>query len=172
MKLYYTGNSPYARRPRMAARQFGLMNQIEEIDAAPLDAPNNPLRQYGPGGKVPGLLINSGALLCETLVILNHLDEVSGGKLYPTDLEARGFAMQVEGLASLLMESLFYRARENRRDPGEQSPEYKISEKEAKGFLSEMKRLTKEDKTNMPPLVVIIMAYINMLFPELDEVKV
>ena len=53
----------------------------------------------------------------------------------------------------------------------EKNPEYKISEKEAKGFLSEMKRLAKEDKTNMPPLVVIIMAYINMLFPEIDEVK-
>ena len=56
-------------------------------------------------------------------------------------------------------------------DEVEKNPEYKISEKEAKGFLSEMKRLTKEDRTNMPPLVVIIMAYINMLFPELDEVK-
>ena len=54
----------------------------------------------------------------------------------------------------------------------EKNPEYKISEKEAKGFLSEIKRLTKEDKTNMPPLIVIIMAYINMLFPELDDVKV
>ncbi len=50
-------------------------------------------------------------------------------------------------------------------DQVEQNPEYNISEKEAKGFLSEMKRLTKEDKTNMPPLVVIIMAYINLLFP-------
>ena len=54
----------------------------------------------------------------------------------------------------------------------EKNPEYKISEHEAKGFLSEIKRLTKEDKTNMPPLVVIIMAYINMLFPEIDHVKV
>ena len=54
----------------------------------------------------------------------------------------------------------------------ENNPEYKISEQEAKGFLSEINLLTKEDKTNMPPLVVIIMAYINMLFPELDEVKV
>ena len=51
----------------------------------------------------------------------------------------------------------------------DKNPEYKISEEEAKSFLSEIKRLTKEDKTNMPPLVVIIMAYINMLFPELDE---
>ena len=50
----------------------------------------------------------------------------------------------------------------------EKNPEYKINEQEAKGFISEIKRLTKEDKTNMPPLVVIIMAYINMLFPELD----
>ncbi len=54
----------------------------------------------------------------------------------------------------------------------EKNPEYKITEQEAKGFLSEIKRLTKEDKTNMPPLVVIIMSYINMLFPELDELKV
>ena len=50
----------------------------------------------------------------------------------------------------------------------EKNPEYKISEQEAKGFISWFKLLTKEDKTNMPPLVVIIMAYINMLFPELD----
>ena len=51
----------------------------------------------------------------------------------------------------------------------EKNPEYKMSEHEAKGFLSEIKRLTKEDKTNMPPLVVIIMAYINMLFPEINK---
>ena len=53
----------------------------------------------------------------------------------------------------------------------EKSSKHKISEQEAKSFLSEIKQLTKEDKTNMPPLVVIIMAYINLLFPELDEVK-
>tara|TARA_B100000945_G_scaffold134200_1_gene107158 strand:+ start:762 stop:968 length:207 start_codon:yes stop_codon:yes gene_type:complete len=54
----------------------------------------------------------------------------------------------------------------------EKNSEYEISAQEAKGFLEGIKRLTKEDKTNMPPLVVIIMAYINMLFPELNEVKV
>ena len=53
----------------------------------------------------------------------------------------------------------------------EKNPEYKISEQEAKGFIAEMKRITKEDTTNMPPLVVIIMAYINMIFPEVNEVK-
>ncbi len=130
MKLYFSGNSPYARRPRMAIRQFGLTDQVEEVDAAPLNAPDNVLKNYGPGGKVPGLLTDTGAFLCETLVILNYLDDASGGKLYPAAGEARDFAMQVEGLASLLMESLFYRARENRRDPSEQSPGYIESEGE------------------------------------------
>tara|TARA_B100000965_G_scaffold229941_1_gene192564 strand:- start:918 stop:1124 length:207 start_codon:yes stop_codon:yes gene_type:complete len=54
----------------------------------------------------------------------------------------------------------------------EKNTEYKISEQETKGFISEMKRITKEDQTSMPPLVVIIMAYINMLFLELDGVNV
>ena len=57
-------------------------------------------------------------------------------------------------------------------DQVERNPEYIISEREAKGFLSEIKRITKDDETNMPPLVVIIMAYINMLFPEIDDLKV
>ena len=56
-------------------------------------------------------------------------------------------------------------------DQVEKNPKYNISEKEAKGFMSEIKRLTKEDKTNMPPLVVIIMAYIDMIFPEINEVN-
>ena len=54
----------------------------------------------------------------------------------------------------------------------EQNPEYIINEREATGFLSEIQRITKEDKTNMPPLVVLIMAYINIIFPELDKVEV
>ena len=53
----------------------------------------------------------------------------------------------------------------------ENNSDYNIRAQEAKGFLSEMKRITKEDQTNMPPLVVIIMAYINMVLPELDKAK-
>tara|TARA_B100000965_G_C19498288_1_gene716240 strand:+ start:195 stop:401 length:207 start_codon:yes stop_codon:yes gene_type:complete len=56
-------------------------------------------------------------------------------------------------------------------DQVEKNAEYKISQIEAKGFLSEIQKITNDDKTNMPPLVVIIMTYVNMLFPELDEVN-
>ena len=43
---------------------------------------------------------------------------------------------------------------------------FEVTKSDAKGFLSEIERITKEDQTEMPPLVVIIMAYLNMLFPE------
>ena len=43
---------------------------------------------------------------------------------------------------------------------------FEVTKSDAKGFLSELKRITTKDKTEMPPLVVIIMAYLNMLFPE------
>ena len=62
MKLYYSGNSPYARRVRIAARTDGLV--VEEIDVSPLAVENHALLQHGPGAKVPGLETDSGAYLC------------------------------------------------------------------------------------------------------------
>jgi len=47
-----------------------------------------------------------------------YLDELSGGKLYPNDKTARDLAFQIDGIASLLMESLFYRSHEIRRKDG------------------------------------------------------
>lgn len=127
MKLFYSGNSPYARRPRMAIREAGLMDRVEEVEAAGDDR-ERILFEYGPGAKVPGLLTDSGAYICETLLIDFHLDEASGGKLYPKDQAARELAFQIDGVASLLMESLFYRSHESRREPGEKSEAFIVKE--------------------------------------------
>tara|TARA_Y100001968_G_C19363797_1_gene721312 strand:+ start:499 stop:738 length:240 start_codon:yes stop_codon:yes gene_type:complete len=56
-------------------------------------------------------------------------------------------------------------------DQIEHNSKHIINQHEAESLLLEIMRLTKEDKKKMPSLVVIIMAYINILFPELDEVK-
>ena len=121
MQLFYTGNSPYARRARLALRGSGLQARVEEVDVAPLSQEDHLLLKYGPGGKVPGLLTDAGTYLCETLVITRYLDDASGGKLLPKDSAAREKVLEVEGIASLLMDSLFIRSHEIRRDPGEQS---------------------------------------------------
>lgn len=122
MKLFHAGNSPYARRPRMVAREAGLMDRIEEVDAAPLGGSDNVVAGHGPGGKVPGLLTDNGVYLCESLIICRYLNDVAGGSLLPTESKARDEALHVDGIASLLMDSLFVRSHESRRDESEKSP--------------------------------------------------
>jgi glutathione S-transferase len=121
LKLYYTATSPYARRCRLAVRAGGLDKRVEEVDVAPLGGADHLLLTMGPGGKVPGLLTDSGIFVCETLLICEILDERSGGKLRPAESVAREHALELEGIASLLMDSLFVRSHEKRRADGERS---------------------------------------------------
>ncbi len=119
MKLFYTGNSPYARRARIAGRESGL--DVEEVDVSPLEVEDHMLLQHGPGHKVPGLQTDGGTFFCETLIITNYLNEQSGGKLLPADRDAAEKALDLEGIGSLLMDSLYQRTHEKRRNPGEKS---------------------------------------------------
>jgi glutathione S-transferase len=116
MKLLYTPNSPYARRARLAIHTAGLQGRVEMIDIDPREANINELLSRNPSGKVPLLITDQGAALCESLVIARHLDQAAPGKLYPIDPAALEQALEIEGIASALMDSLFVRARENRRE--------------------------------------------------------
>ncbi len=118
MKLFFTGNSPYARRALIAARTSGLA--VEEVDVAPLAIENHPLLARGPGARVPALETDAGTYLCETLIITNYLNGLSGGRLLPG--EGAEAALELEGIGSLLMDSLFVRSHEKRRDLGAPSP--------------------------------------------------
>ncbi|MGY8960712.1 MAG: glutathione S-transferase family protein [Alphaproteobacteria bacterium] len=117
MKLFYSGNSPYARRLRLVISVFGMADTVSVEDVAPLNTADHVLFKYGPGGRVPALLTDEGDFLCESLIIARYLDEVLDGKLYPTDPAARRFCFRLEGGGSLLMDSLVTReeAKEAKR---------------------------------------------------------
>ena len=127
MKLYYSGNSPYARRTRIAARLGEL--SVEEIDVSPLQVEGHFLLKHSPGAKVPGLETNAGTYLCESLIITNYLYQQAGGKLMPSEGAGAEAALELEGIGSLLMDSLYIRTMENRRELDEKSPG--LIEKEA-----------------------------------------
>lgn len=142
MKLYFSGNSPYARRPRLAIREAGLTGKVEEVNLKTPEERVDLLIKHGPGTKVPALLTDNNVLIVESLIIARVLDEMSGGKLYPKDPKERELAFQVEGVASLLMDSLFHRSHEKRRDPSEQSPgEIKKEGERARRCYDELERL-------------------------------
>jgi glutathione S-transferase len=142
MKLYFSGNSPYARRPRLAIREAGLTDKVEEVTLKTPEERVEILIKHGPGAKVPALLTDNDVLIVESLIISRVLDELSGGKLYPKEQKERELAYQVEGVASLLMDSLFHRSHEKRRDPSEQSPgEIKKEAERAKRCYDELERL-------------------------------
>ena len=121
MKLLYTPNSPYARRARIAVSEANLEEQVELVDIDPREANIDQLLSRNPSGKVPLLVTDEGAALCESLIIARHLDNASGGKLYPRAPAALEQTLEIEGIASALMDSLFVRSRENRRDAAERS---------------------------------------------------
>jgi glutathione S-transferase len=158
MKLYFSGNSPYARRPRIAIREAGLTGTVEEVTLKTPEERVELLGKMGPGTKVPALETDNGVFLCESLIIAKFLDEVSGGKLYPKDQKERELAYQVEGVASLLMDSLFHRSHEKRRDPSEQSPgEIEKEGNRAQRCYDELEKLLPqyEDKIHMGSMTVI-----------------
>ena len=121
MQLLYTPTSPYARRARIAVHEAGLADQVKLVDINPREANIDQLLSHNPSGKVPLLVTDDGTALCESLIIARHLDNASGGKLYPSNAAALTQTLETESVASVLMDSLYVRSHENRRDASERS---------------------------------------------------
>lgn len=106
IKLYISGNSPYARRARLAVREGGLTEKVEEIAIKSLDQ----LQEIGVGQKIPVLICDDGTSLCESLIITHYLNDLADGTL------------ELEAVASVLMDSHYVRSSEKyRRDKEHQS---------------------------------------------------
>src|SRR5689334_21871621 len=98
MKLFYSINSPYARKCRVVTLEKGLANKVEFVKVDPWDNPPE-LLAVNPLGRIPALIAENGMALCESPVICEYLDTLSAKpKLIPVNVEER---MQVLGLAAL-----------------------------------------------------------------------
>jgi glutathione S-transferase len=71
MKLLYTVNSPYARKVRIVAAEKHIVLDLTEVVLA---APDCPVSQYNPLGKVPVLILDDGESLYDSRVIVEYLD--------------------------------------------------------------------------------------------------
>jgi len=97
MKLLYTVNSPYARKVRIVAAEKHIEMAMEEVVLA---APDCPVKQYNPLGKVPVLILADGDSLYDSRVIVEYLDNRNPlAHLLPLDSGLRIKVRRWESLA-------------------------------------------------------------------------
>ena len=82
-----------------------MEREVAIAPASTLD-PADPLRQQNPLGKVPVLLLDDGAALYDSPVILEYLDyRAGGGKIIPKDPQPRFAALRLQALADGIMDA-------------------------------------------------------------------
>jgi glutathione S-transferase len=111
--------SPFGRKVRIAVSVLGLDDQVR-IDSASTQDASDPIRQQNPLGKIPVLLVDDGAALFDSPVILEYLDTLAGGgRIIPKEAKARFDALRLEALADGILDASILVVYEGRYRPAE-----------------------------------------------------
>ncbi|MFA6040863.1 MAG: glutathione S-transferase N-terminal domain-containing protein [Methylophilus sp.] len=122
MQLFYTVNSPYARKVRIVALEKHVDVELKEVVLASAD---NPVTQYNPLGKVPVLVLNDGDAIYDSSVIVEYLDNRTPvAHLIPPDLTAKIRVRRWEALADGVCDAAVAVMLEQRRPEQQQSAEH------------------------------------------------
>src|SRR6202140_4607668 len=91
MKLTFSPALPFARKVRIAAIELGLIDKIEFVPAAVVPGqPNDEYSKIKPVKKLPALILDNGAVIVDSYVIVEYLDELAGGgKIIPASGPSR-----------------------------------------------------------------------------------
>jgi len=117
--------SPFARKVRIAAMLLGLDDRIT-IEPADTTNPADTVRTQNPLGKIPALVLEGGPALFDSRVIVEYLDHLAGGgRIIPTEPNARFAALRLQALADGIMDASILLIYEGRwRDPAKHEPKW------------------------------------------------
>jgi glutathione S-transferase len=106
--------SPFGRKVRIAASLLGLEGDIA-IERADTMDPADSVRRQNPLGKIPVLILDDGAILFDSGVILEYLDHrAGGGRIVPREPAARFAALTLQALCDGLMDACLLQVYEGR----------------------------------------------------------
>ena len=106
MKLFYSPNSPYARKCLVVAYELGLRDRIETIAANATPTKMDPdVAAKNPLGKVPTLVLDDGTPVYDSPVIAEYLNALAGGSLLPPEGPARWNALIEQALADGMLDA-------------------------------------------------------------------
>jgi glutathione S-transferase len=126
VKLYFSPNSPYARKARIIIHELGLSARVETIAISlPADAK---FRAVNPLGKIPALVLDDGSVIYDSPVICEYLDELGGGKFFPratmfAEAKGRWRALTLQALGDGLADAVVRRNQEMRLPEAKRSGE-------------------------------------------------
>jgi len=106
--------SPFGRKVRIASSLLDLDGEIR-IERADTMDPADSMRRQNPLGKIPILILDDGAILFDSRVILEYLDHhAGGGRIVPTDARARFSALTLQALCDGMMDASILQVYEGR----------------------------------------------------------
>lgn len=132
MKLFYSVNSPYARKCRVAVIEKGLEKHVEFVLVNPLENPPQ-LLAVNPLATVPTLVLSKDStVLCESPVICEYIDSLSPEQpLIPADPAKRFPVLGLAALADGIMDAAVACVLEGRKPEDKRSPEWIIRKETA-----------------------------------------
>ena len=124
MQLFYSTNSPYARKARIIIHELALSSRVEDVIVSlPADAK---LRSVNPLGKIPTLELEDGTVIYDSPVILEYLDTLhTGVKLYPSAWPERLTALRRHALGQGMLDAALPLLAEGFRPAERQSEPHK-----------------------------------------------
>ena len=126
MQLYYSVNSPYARKARIIIHELGLSARVEEVIVSlPAD---DRFRAINPLGKIPALILDDRSVIYDSPVICEYLDELGNGPFFPRarllrEAQGRWRALTLQALGDGLADAVVRRNQERRLPEAKRSPE-------------------------------------------------
>ena len=125
MKLRYSPTSPYVRKVMISLLELGLRDRVE-LEPTNVWAPDTDIGLSNPLGKVPALTLDNGDVLFDSPVICEYLDaQIPQVVLFPAVGEARWKALRFQAIGDGLMDAGVLRLLEGRREPAQQSEDWK-----------------------------------------------
>jgi glutathione S-transferase len=124
LKLYYSPNSPYARKARIIIHELEMEKRVELIAVTlPADAK---FRSLNPLGKIPALVLDDNSVIYDSPVICEYLDDLGQGKFFPRatlfkEAQGRWRALTLQALGDGLADAVVRRNQEKRVPQNKQS---------------------------------------------------
>lgn len=173
MKLFMTPTSPYARKVRVVLAEKHI--ECELVTVPSLAAPDSPVPEFNPLGKVPTLVLDDGTPFYDSVVIVDYLDHKTPvSRLIPQDNSHRALVRRWEALADGICDAAVAVVMEKRRAPEKQDET--IIERQTLKVTRGLKRMSEDmgeekwaagDRFTLADIAVgCVLGYIDLRMPE------